>query len=114
MKPKSKSIVEGNRSPLFYAQRGARFIRLDVIAYLWKQIGPPCVHLPETHYLVQLFRAVLDAIAPETMLITETNIRHEDDISYFDDGTNEAHMVYKYALLLIVSPALSVGNAQEH
>jgi len=36
---------------LMYAQRGAQFIRLDAIAYLWKEIGTSCIHLPQTHAL---------------------------------------------------------------
>jgi sucrose phosphorylase len=60
---------------LFYVARGAEFIRLDAIAYLWKEIGTACIHLPRTHRVVQLFRAVLDAVAPHVALVTETNTR---------------------------------------
>jgi glycosidase len=68
---------------LFYVERGAEVIRLDAIAYLWKEIGTSCIHLPQTHRVVKLFRAVLDAIAPGVILITETNVPHEENISYF-------------------------------
>ena len=47
---------------LFYVTRGAEFIRLDAIAYLWKEIGTSCIHLPQTHHLIQLLRAVLDDV----------------------------------------------------
>jgi sucrose phosphorylase len=75
-----------------YAERGAQFIRLDAIAYLWKQIGTTCIHLPQTHAVIQLLRAVLDEVAPHVRLITETNVPHQDNISYFGDGTNEAQL----------------------
>lgn len=83
---------------LFYILRGANFIRLDAIAFLWKEPGTTCIHLPQTHKIVQLFRAVLDWAAPYVRLITETNVPHIDNISYFGDGTNEAHLVYNFAL----------------
>lgn len=83
---------------LFYVSRGARYIRLDAIGYLWKEIGTNCIHLPQTHWVIQIMRAVLDELAPGTILITETNVPHEDNISYFGDGSNEAHMVYQFPL----------------
>ncbi len=82
---------------LEYAAHGARIVRLDAIAYLWKQIGTNCIHLPETHQVVKLMRDVLDQLAPQTLLLTETNVPHEENISYFGAG-DEAHMVYQFSL----------------
>lgn len=96
---------------LFYAEHGARFIRLDAIAYLWKEIGTSCIHLPQTHAVVRLMRAVLDQIAPGVLLITETNVPHADNLSYFGDGSDEAQMVYNFALPPLVLHALQTGSA---
>jgi glucosylglycerate phosphorylase len=96
---------------LFYVAHGARFIRLDAIAYLWKEIGTSCIHLPQTHAVIQLMRAVLDEVAPHVQLITETNVPHADNISYFGDGTNEAQLVYNFALPPLVLHALLRGDA---
>lgn len=96
---------------LFYVTHGARFIRLDAIAYLWKEIGTSCIHLPQTHAVIQLMRAVLDEVAPRVQLITETNVPHADNISYFGDGTNEAQLVYNFALPPLVLHALLRGDA---
>jgi glucosylglycerate phosphorylase len=96
---------------LMYVQRGAQFIRLDAIAYLWKEIGTPCIHLPQTHAIIQLFRAVLDEVAPQVRLITETNVPHQDNISYFGDGTNEAQLVYNFALPPLVLHTFRTGDA---
>jgi sucrose phosphorylase len=96
---------------LMYAQRGAQFIRLDAIAYLWKEIGTTCTHLPQMHAVVQLLRAVFDEAAPHVRLITETNVPHEDNISYFGDGTNEAQLVYNFALPPLVLHTFHTGDA---
>lgn len=96
---------------LCYVAHGARFIRLDAIAYLWKEIGTPCIHLPQTHAIIQLLRAVLNEVAPHVQLITETNVPHADNISYFGDGTNEAQLVYNFALPPLVLHALLRGDA---
>jgi glycosidase len=96
---------------LRYVAEGAEFIRLDAIAYLWKEVGTPCIHLPQTHRVVQLFRSILDAVAPRVMLITETNVPHTENISYFGDGRNEAQMVYQFTLAPLVLHTFYTGNA---
>jgi glucosylglycerate phosphorylase len=96
---------------LSYVRHGARFIRLDAIAYLWKEIGTPCLHLPQTHAVIQFLRAALDEVAPHVQLITETNVPHADNISYFGDATNEAQLVYNFALPPLVLHALLRGDA---
>jgi glycosidase len=83
---------------LFYVEHGASLIRLDAIAYLWKKIGTSCIHLKETHTVVQLFRDILDYVAPAVALITETNVPHLENVSYFGDGMNEAQLVYQFTL----------------
>lgn len=83
---------------LGYVAHGAQVIREDAIAYLWKELGTPCLHHPKTHAAVQLMRAVVDEVCPWVIIITETNVPHEENISYFGDGKNEAHMVYNFSL----------------
>ncbi|TDO83362.1 sucrose phosphorylase [Halanaerobium saccharolyticum] len=83
---------------LFYAAQGAEIIRLDAIAYLWKEIGTSCIHLPETHKVIQLFKEIFKLVAPETLILTETNVPHEENISYFGQGVDEADMVYNFTL----------------
>ncbi|MEB2334129.1 MAG: sugar phosphorylase [Anaerolineaceae bacterium] len=97
---------------LLYAERGADFIRLDAIAYLWKEIGTTCIHLPQTHAVVQFLRAALNEVAPRVHLITETNVPHVDNISYFGDGTNEAQLVYNFALPPLTLHAFHTGDAR--
>jgi sucrose phosphorylase len=61
--------------------------------------------------VIQLMRTVLDAVAPDVQLITETNVPHTDNISYFGDGTNEAQLVYNFALPPLVFHTLRTGDA---
>ncbi len=98
---------------LFYAYNGARFIRLDAIGFAWKKTGTGCMHLPETHGVVKLMRAVLDMVFPGTILITETNVPHKDNISYFGNGNDEAQMVYQFPLPPLVLFSFMAGNASK-
>ena len=97
---------------LLYAERGANYIRLDAIAYLWKEIGTNCIHLPQTHAVIQFLRAALNEVAPHVNLITETNVPHSDNISYFGDGTNEAQLVYNFALPPLTLHTFHTGDAR--
>ncbi len=97
---------------LLYVERGATFIRLDAIAYLWKEIGTTCIHLPQTHHVIQFLRAALDDVAPHVHLITETNVPHTDNISYFGDGTNEAQLIYNFALPPLTLHTFHTGDAR--
>jgi sucrose phosphorylase len=96
---------------LYYVRRGADVIRLDAVTYIWRELGTRCAHLKETHALVQLFRVVLDVIAPRVALITETNVPQRDNIGYFGDGANEAQMVYNFALPPLVLHAFRTGSS---
>ena len=107
---------------LFYIENGAEIIRLDAIAYLWKEVGTSSIHLPQTHHVVKLFRAVLDVVAPGVILITETNVPHEENISYFGEPLNEddssmtrgdeAQMVYQFSLAPLVLHTFLTGDSR--
>jgi glycosidase len=96
---------------LFYIGMGVKIIRLDAIAYLWKEVGTSCIHLPQTHWVVQLFRAIVNTVAPEVIIITETNVPHRENISYFGQADDEAHMVYQFSLPPLVLDAFRRQDA---
>ncbi|TFE29510.1 sugar phosphorylase [Cohnella luojiensis] len=98
---------------LEYAANGARFIRLDAIGFAWKKLGTTCMHLEETHALVKLMRNVLDLAAPGTIMITETNVPHIDNISYFGNGYDEAQMVYQFPLPPLTLYSFHTKNASK-
>ncbi len=88
-----------------YLDHRARFLRLDAVAYLWKQLGTPCIHLPQAHEVVRLWHTLLERRAPGAALITETNVPDAENRSYFGGG-DEAHLVYNFSLPPLVVDAL--------
>lgn len=103
-------LVSVLRVLLEYMARGAVLIRLDAIAFVWKKIGTGCVHLPQTHEVIQLMREVLHQVAPELIIITETNVPHKENISYFGNGEDEAQMVYNFALPPLLAYSILKGE----
>lgn len=94
---------------LFYVKQKTHILRLDAIAFLWKKLGTNCIHLPETHEVVKLIRDVFELVNPNGMLLTETNVPHNENLSYFGQQ-DEAHLVYQFSLAPLVLHALYRGD----
>ncbi len=107
-------LIEIIKLLLFYVENGASLIRLDAVGYIWKIIGTSSLNLPQAHSLVKLLRAVFNIAAPNTGIITETNVPHNENIKYFGDPADdkgadgkprfgdEAQMVYQFSLAPLV------------
>jgi len=98
---------------LNYASNGATSIRLDAIGFLWKQSGTNCMHLPQTHAVIEIWRILFDYLKNNTQIITETNVPHSENISYFGNKSNEANMVYQFPLPPLVLYALTTHNTKK-
>ena len=58
--------------------RGIDALRLDSVAYLWKQKGTSCVNLDAAHWIVQAMRCIIDIAAPATLLKAEAILPTQD------------------------------------
>lgn len=96
---------------LGYALHGARMLRLDAIAYLWKEDGTSCAHLPQTHAIVRILRTIFDGLGLELSILTETNVPHEQNMAYFGHDGDEAQLVYNFSLPPLVLYAFATGDA---
>ncbi|MDR1011424.1 MAG: sugar phosphorylase [Opitutaceae bacterium] len=106
-----KVLVEMTSVLLFYIQNGASVLRLDAIPYLWKEIGTSCAHLPQTHEIIKLWRDIIDIAAPHVLLLTETNVPHDENLSYFGNAGNEAQIIYNFTLPPLLLWSLHSGDA---
>jgi sucrose phosphorylase len=93
----------------FYLDRGVRILRLDAVAFLWKEQGTNCLNLPQTHEVVRLIRTLMEYYKPGSVLITETNIPNRENLSYFGNS-NEAHLIYNFSFPPLMLHALVTGN----
>ena len=93
-----------------YLQAGTRLLRLDAVAFLWKELGTPCIHHPNTHRVIRLMRSVLDRYAPSCRLVSETNVPALENLSYFGEG-DEADMIYQFVLPSLLLQALHRGSS---
>jgi sucrose phosphorylase len=97
---------------LFYVRQGADILRLDAVTYLWNQPGTRSIHLEQTHEIIKLLRDIVSVVAPHVALVTETNVPHDENIAYFGNGRDEAHMVYNFALPPLVLHTFYTGDTR--
>jgi sucrose phosphorylase len=104
-------LLEFLRIIRLHVENGVRIVRLDAVAFLWKQVGTSSIHLPQTHAIVQLMRMLCDYAAEPIILLTETNVPRAENLSYFGNR-NEAHAIYNFPLPPLILHAMMSGSAK--
>ena len=95
----------------FYLEKNVKALRLDAVAFIWKQLGSSCINLPQTHDIIRLLRLIIDNFYPDVLIITETNIPSHENLSYFGNN-NEAHCIYNFSLAPLLIHAIISGNGK--
>jgi sucrose phosphorylase len=95
---------------LRYISHGVRVIRLDAIGFIWKEPGTPSINAEQTHKIIKALRLAANAVAPDLLFITETNLPMLENLSYFGQQ-DEAHLVYNFSLPPVILHALLTGRA---
>lgn len=103
-------LLEIIRIVRLHVNMGVRIIRLDAVAYVWKETGTTSIHLPQTHAIVKLLRVLADYACEDIILLTETNVPKAENLSYFGQG-DEAHMIYNFPLPPLILHGLLAGTA---
>ncbi len=104
-------LVDMIRIMRLHIANGVRIIRLDAVAFIWKEIGTSCIHLPRTHAIVRLMRLLADYCDERVVLLTETNVPNAENLSYFGNR-NEAHAIYNFSLPPLMLHALLTGTSR--
>lgn len=104
-------LVAAVEAVLRYIAAGASAVRLDAIAFVGKDPATSSMHLPEAHSIVAIIRDCVQEVDPSVVLITETNVAHNDNISYLGSVARpEAHAVYQFTLAPLVLHAVQTGD----
>ena len=103
-------LLEFLRVMRLHVDNGVRILRLDAVAFIWKEVGTKSIHMPQTHAIVRLMRLLADFSTEPLILLTETNVPNAENLSYFGNR-NEAHAVYNFSLPPLVLHAMMSGRA---
>jgi sucrose phosphorylase len=109
-----KVFLEIVKIILLYISKGANWIRLDAIGYLWKKIGTNCLHLPETHVFIEILAEIFKYLEPfNTVLISEVNEPQERALQYLgSEAAHKSDMIYLFTHYPLAVHAVLTGSAK--
>jgi len=93
---------------LFLANQGVEILRMDAVAFIWKQLGTPCENLPEAHTLLQAFNAVCRLAAPSLLFKSEA-IVHPDEVALYIDPA-ECQISYNPLQMALIWEAMATRD----
>jgi glycosidase len=85
---------------LFVANIGVEILRLDAVAFTWKEMGTGCENLPEAHLLIQAFNAVARIAAPVLLFKSEAIVHPDEVVKYIKP--QECQLSYNPLLMALL------------
>lgn len=95
---------------LFLANIGVEALRLDAVAFIWKQLGTNCENLPQAHVLIQAFNALARIAAPALIFKSEA-IVHPDEVARYIDP-HECQISYNPLLMALLWESLATREVR--
>tara|TARA_R100000027_G_scaffold20938_1_gene15133 strand:- start:9213 stop:11171 length:1959 start_codon:yes stop_codon:yes gene_type:complete len=95
---------------LFLANTGVEILRLDAVAFIWKQMGTNCENLPEAHILIQAFNAVCRIAAPSLVFKSEAIVHPDEVIKYID--VKECQISYNPTFMALMWEAMATRETK--
>jgi amylosucrase len=93
---------------LFLANQGVEILRLDAVAFIWKQLGTSCENLPEAHLIMRAFNDLARIAAPALLFKSEAIVHPDDVVSYID--WHECQLSYNPLLMALGWEALATRD----
>ncbi len=95
---------------LHLANTGVEILRLDAVAFLWKQLGTNCENLPEAHILIQAFNAVCRIAAPGLVFKSEAIVHPDEVVRYI--SRQECQLSYNPTLMALLWEATATREVK--
>ncbi len=93
---------------LFIANLGVEVLRLDAVAFIWKEMGTSCEGLPQVHTLIQAFNALARIVAPALLFKSEAIVHPAEVARYISPG--EAPISYNPTLMALLWESLATRS----
>ncbi|MHA7146476.1 amylosucrase [Arthrobacter sp. TmT3-37] len=90
---------------LYLANQGVDIVRMDAVAFIWKQLGTTCESLPEAHLLLQAFNAECRLAAPSLLFKSEAIVHPDEVVQYID--RNECQLSYNPLQMALIWNSLA-------
>jgi len=90
---------------LFITNTGIDILRLDAVAFIWKQMGTDCENLPEAHLLIQAFNRLARIATPGLLFKSEAIVHPDDVVKYISE--DECQISYNPTLMALLWESLA-------
>jgi amylosucrase len=100
---------------LFWANQGVDVLRLDAVAFLWKQIGTTCQNERKAHLILQLLKDCCQVTAPGVLFIAEAIVAPIEIIKYFGEDAivaKECEIAYNATLMALLWDCVATRNVK--
>jgi amylosucrase len=94
---------------LFLANVGVEVIRLDAVAFIWKEMGTSCENLPQAHQLIRAFNAVARIAAPALTFKSEAIVHPDEVVRYI--SPEECQLSYNPLVMALLWNSLATRQA---
>lgn len=95
---------------LFIANTGVDILRLDAVAFIWKQMGTSCENMPEAHTLIRAFNAAVRIAVPSLLFKSEAIVHPDDVVSYI--APEECQLSYNPTLMALCWESLATREVK--
>ncbi|MCG9677534.1 alpha-amylase family protein [Vibrio sp. Isolate24] len=95
---------------LFLANIGCEGLRLDALAFIWKEKWTQCESLPKAHTLIQCFNTCLQIAAPAVLFKSEA-IVHPDEVAQYIDK-QECQLSYNPLMMALMWESLATRETK--
>ena len=89
----------------FIANTGVDVLRLDAVAFIWKQMGTSCENLPQAHVLIQAFNRLASIATPGLIFKSEAIVHPDEVVKYI--GEDECQISYNPTLMALLWESLA-------
>ena len=94
----------------FLANMGVDILRLDAVAFIWKQMGTSCENLPEAHLLIQAFNHLARIATPGLLFKSEAIVHPDEVVKYI--GHEECQISYNPTLMALLWESLATRKVE--
>lgn len=95
---------------LYLANQGVEVLRLDAVAFIWKQLGTNCENLPQAHVLIQAFNTVARIASPSLLFKSEAIVHPDEVVKYL--GPHECQLSYNPLLMALLWNSLATRKVR--
>ncbi|TRY29877.1 alpha-amylase family protein [Aliiglaciecola sp. M165] len=95
---------------LYLANIGCEVLRLDALAFIWKEMGTSCENQHKAHLLIQAFNCCLQISAPAVVFKSEAIVHPDEVVKYIDK--DECQLSYNPLLMALIWNSLATRKTR--